>query len=82
MKKVYEKPQVYMERFELSQNVAACDWKLDSGAPENCIIVRDNFEDDGADFTNGFTATPRCKVEASVYCYTSGAAGFPSIFVS
>ena len=29
MKKVYEKPQVYMERFELSQNVAVCDYKLD-----------------------------------------------------
>ena len=25
MKKVYEKPQVYMERFELSQNIALCE---------------------------------------------------------
>lgn len=82
MKKVYEKPQVYMERFELSQNVAACNWKLGSGAPESCNIVRDNFEDDGADFTGGFTAEPLCRVNVSEYCYTSGAGDLPSIFVS
>ena len=40
MKKVYEKPQVYMERFELSQNIALCDWKLGSGDPTSCRIEK------------------------------------------
>ena len=82
MKKVYEKPQVYMERFELSQNVAACDWRLGANTPESCNIAQDNCEDDCGDFTGGFTVTPRCTAVVSSYCYTGGAAGVPSIFVS
>lgn len=31
MKKVYEKPQVYMERFELSQNIALCRLEIRFG---------------------------------------------------
>ena len=46
MKKVYEKPQVYMERFELSQNIALCDYQLGSGSPQSCNITADRFEDD------------------------------------
>ena len=46
MKKVYEKPQVYMERFELSQNIALCDYRLGSGNPQSCnIIVKISQED-------------------------------------
>ena len=47
MKKVYEKPQVYMERFELSQNIALCDWKLGSGDPTSCRIENDRLWNDG-----------------------------------
>ena len=71
-----------MERFELSQNVAACNWKLGSGAPESCKVEQDNFEDDGVNMTGGFTAKPTCDFPASGYCYTSGAGDLPSIFVS
>ena len=60
MKKVYEKPQVYMERFELSQNVAVCDYKLASGDPNSCKIEKDNFPDDGADCKGGFLQVGPC----------------------
>ena len=60
MKKVYEKPQVYMERFELSQNIALCDWKLGSGDPTSCRIENDRFEADGGDFTGGFATEGLC----------------------
>lgn len=36
MKKVYEKPQIYMERFELSQSIASCTVKMNSGDTSQC----------------------------------------------
>ena len=30
--KVYEKPRVYIERFELSQHIAACAWDMTTRA--------------------------------------------------
>ena len=82
MKKVYEKPQVYMERFELSQNIALCDYRLGSGSPETCAITNDRFEDDGADFTGGFVSKDHCSIITSAYCYTDGSGSLPAIFVS
>lgn len=81
MKKVYEKPQVYMERFELSQNVAVCDYKLASGDPNSCKIEKDNFLDDGADCKGGFLQVGPCDFKTSIYCYTNGSS-VPSMFVS
>lgn len=81
MKKVYEKPQVYMERFELSQNVAVCDYKLASGDPNSCKIEKDNFPDDGADCKGGFLQKGPCDFKTSIYCYTNGSS-VPSMFVS
>ena len=81
MKKVYEKPQVYMERFELSQNIALCDWKLGSGDPTSCRIENDRFEADGGDFTGGFATEGLCDFPTSSYCYSDGSGTLPSIFV-
>ena len=81
MKKVYEKPQVYMERFELSQNVAVCDYKLGLGDPNSCKIEKDNFPDDGGDFTGGFLQEGPCDFKTSIYCYTNSSS-VQSIFVS
>lgn len=82
MKKVYEKPQVYMERFELSQNIALCDYRLGSGSPQSCNITADRFEDDGEDFIGGFVSKDHCSIITSVYCYTDGTGRLPTIFVS
>lgn len=82
MKKVYEKPQVYMERFELSQNIALCDYRLGSGSPQSCNITADRSEDDGEDFIGGFVSKDHCSIITSVYCYTDGTGRLPTIFVS
>lgn len=82
MKKRYEKPQVYMEKFELSHNVAVCDYKINSGSEHECTIIKDNCTDDGVDTTGGFTAEANCRTMVSAYCYTSGAEGFPKLFQS
>ena len=44
MKKRYEKPQVYMEKFELSHNVAVCDYKLGAANENECKILQDNYD--------------------------------------
>lgn len=82
MKKKYEKPQVYMEKFELSHNVAVCDYKLGPGDEKNCIIIQDNYPDDGEDFTGGFLAKENCSTVVSIYCYTNGGGDLPKIFQS
>ena len=82
MKKRYEKPQVYMEKFELSHNVAVCDYKLGAADAKHCNIIQDNRDDDGADFTGGFIAKPTCSIAVSEYCYTDGAEGLLKLFQS
>ena len=82
MKKVYEKPQVYMERFELSQSIAACDYKLNAGNIAECNIEADRYVDDYGDFTGGFTADGHCSKDVSVYCYTDGSGLMPAVFQS
>ena len=82
MKKKYEKPQVYMEKFELSHNVAVCDYKLGPGDEKTCTIIKDNYADDGEDFTGGFLTEGACKTKVSIYCYTDGGGGLPKIFQS
>lgn len=82
MKKKYEKPQVYMEKFELSHNVAVCDYKLGAADEKHCTIIKDNCPDDGADFTGGFKTKEDCTTVVSIYCYTNGAEGLPKLFQS
>ncbi len=82
MKKRYEKPQVYMEKFELSHNVAVCDYKINSGSEHECTIIKDNCTDDAADFTGGFLTKENCSTVVNIYCYTNGAEGLPKLFQS
>lgn len=82
MKKKYEKPQVYMEKFELSHNVAVCDYKLGAANQTDCSIVKDRYQDDGAEFVGGFVGKPTCSIGVSLYCYTSGTEGLPKLFQS
>lgn len=82
MKKRYEKPQVYMEKFELSHNVAVCDYKLSAANENECKILQDNFDKDAGDVTGGFASTPVCDFEYSIYCYSDGSGTLPSLFRS
>ena len=82
MKKVYEKPQVYMERFELSQNVAVCDYQFNGKDINTCKITEDRYEADGVDLAGGFMSENTCKFAASLYCYFDGDGSFGTIFTS
>lgn len=82
MKKKYEKPQVYMEKFELSHNVAVCDYKLNAANENVCKILQDNYGKDDGNVTGGFVSTNVCEFEYSIYCYTDGSGTLPSLFRS
>lgn len=82
--KKYVKPELFYERYELSQHIADCAFELNQGDVSTCSAVMD------LDFsvTNGiptgvkyFAGASDCQVTPQIYCYTNGA---PSVatFVS
>lgn len=68
MKKVYEKPQVYMERFELAEHIAACGLKINHDDGYSCSVVDDR---EGYGMVGAFaTGTEACKnYPVESYCY-------------
>ena len=79
MKKVYEKPQVYMERFELAEHIAGCSLTMNQANEFVCI---------GKDFngtgTNVFASTDICNetngaIIAEGYCYTNSSINVANI---
>ena len=78
-KKAYEKPRAYVERFELSQHIAACAWDMPKPTPgeEGCIATSDTEWGLPAGLTM-FTDISKCAFTPSAFesfCYTTGAEG-------
>ena len=90
--KTYVKPELYFESFELSQNIAACDLKLNGQSHWLCKIVGHGTDTGGAfgdlerELTGSFINDQACAGnvvgEAEFYCYTNGANFFPKFFQS
>lgn len=79
MKKVYEKPQVYMERFELAEHIAACGLQLNSADPNDCTVIKDR----GNVGALGLFHAAICEFEIfEQYCYTGGPGEMYAIFQS
>lgn len=77
-KKAYEKPRAYVERFELSQHIAACAWDMTNQSDKSqCTAVSD--PDWGMiPGLNMFIESPRCNVTPDVFedfCYTASKEG-------
>lgn len=76
--KVYEKPRICIERFELSQHIAACAWDMTNQSSEaTCEATADTSWNLPAGLTM-FTEAPRCNVTPDIfedYCYTSSTEG-------
>lgn len=72
--KSYEKPRAYIERFELSQHIAACAWDMrHQSDPNNCTADSDP-EWGMPSGLKMFTETPRCTVTPDIFedfCYTA-----------
>lgn len=68
--KIYEKPTVYFERFELSQHVADCGWELQSGNENSCYATGDPEWGYPTDVKAFVSNGGICDVEPEGYCYT------------
>lgn len=90
--KKYVKPELFYERFELSQHIADCAWELTSGSKETCSANPDRAFGSGALESLGgatlFTSKDICDLVPGVsydgfYCYHTGTSDdFPKVFSS
>lgn len=71
MKKVYKKPTIAFESFQLSQSIAACYIKLGSTTALLCETAG-NTNEDGEIKPGGFTNDINCDYSLEGYCYTNG----------
>lgn len=81
--KKYVKPELFYERFELSQHIADCMWEL-TYAKDACVANpdEDKLGPLGTLFTDSIGA---CFNKDSVYqdyCYENGTDGVNNVFVS
>lgn len=70
MKKVYEKPQIYMERFELSQSIASCYYNYNNNYnnPDSCTASEPDWG------YTVFQGAVGCTLIEN-YCYEAGTGG-------
>lgn len=77
MKKKYEKPQVYMEKFELAEHIAGCHLTLVTKNPNECQ-AGGTVDDEYAE--SWFVeANNNCKTVAEGYCYTNSSINVATI---
>lgn len=75
--KKYIKPELFYERFELTQHIADCAWELNSQNKEVCAALADQAQLSG--LPSLFTKPTICEITSDVYndfCYHGGANGF------
>ena len=76
--KKYEKPRVYIERFELSQHIAACAWDMSNlKNVQECSAASDP-EHTMISGINAFNPGVAVCIDGPIefYCYTSSEEGF------
>lgn len=83
--KKYIKPELFYERYELSQHIANCQWELDHASRDTCIARGEN----GSGYENNvlFMTYLACEWTADngmyeQYCYHAGAEGQMNVFQS
>ncbi len=77
MKKKYEKPQVYIERFELAEHIAGCSLTLNAADVTSCAASGEIL---GAFYDAWFLeSNTHCGLEFDGYCYTNGSMNVATI---
>ena len=75
--KKYVKPELFYERYELTEQIADCAWEwVNSRDENNCTLVGDS--DNSKHGLAGFTifVNSACEITdptPEIYCYTTGA---------
>lgn len=76
--KKYVKPELFYERYQLSQHIADCSWELQSGSNTTCYAQPD--PEDYPGFQNLFNVGQEgCNLTTDKwqdYCYHNGADGY------
>lgn len=78
MKKTYEKPQIYMERFELAEHIAGCSLEWNNEDDGVCNLQGDTTEGLVTLFWIGTTTKP-CTTTGDAYCVTNGSFSLATI---
>lgn len=76
--KKYVKPELFYENFELTQQVAICQYDLNHTKPDNCNSF---IGGEDSDFPGLIVLTDMCDTYIEDYCY-HGSTGGHSIFNS
>ena len=79
--KKYVKPELIFERFELSQQIAACDYKGSFSDESSCTFTGKNKEFNEV-MTIFLDAGKGCLVETEDFCYYGSTGGYFNIFNS
>lgn len=80
--KKYVKPELFYERYELSQHIADCQWEMNLKNENECIAESDP-EAWGGQYTTLFTDYDRCEnIDWENYCYQTGNSGDIKVFIS
>ena len=69
-----EKPRAYIERFELSQHIAACAWDMSNHSDQNNCTAESDPKWGMLPDLIMFTDVSRCKVTPDIFedfCYTA-----------
>lgn len=73
--KKYVKPELFFERYELSQHIAACTWDLNSANEDTCNFKADPSQDPSLSPEYFFlTEGKNCNFEGP-YCYMNAETG-------
>lgn len=78
--KAYVKPELFYERYELSQYIANCDIELTSPDAQSCAGYADPGY--GYDGYKLFLNNETCTTIFDIYCETNGGDGLLTTFMS
>lgn len=78
--KAYVKPELFYERYELSQHIANCDVEIQWGNVNDCHGIADKGL--GLDGLQLFTAQPICSTPFEAYCETNSSSDAGTTFQS
>lgn len=79
--KAYVKPELFYERYELSQHIADCAIEFKNSTSEDvCYVVADPDFGLGLGDARYFN-NENCEASLEFYCYTNGEDGF-NLFIS
>lgn len=76
--KKYVKPELFYERYELTEQIADCAWDLNSADENTCGFVSDDKYSEMTGVPGGWVILSQpgiCEIDYQNYCYQNGAEG-------